>query len=122
MSKKKMTKAQSQRWHTKWAIKDRYGIFCNGSVYFAILDLIKTGQSEMLVKQSNTRALHKVYLPVESCANQQTRIKVPADNGLVKLYVVYDRSRKELVTALPWYESDDDVLSDYETNHKYSRD
>ncbi|MFA5166557.1 MAG: hypothetical protein WC449_04690 [Candidatus Paceibacterota bacterium] len=122
MSKKQMTKTQSQRWHTKWAIKDRYGIFCNSKVYFAILDLIKSGQSEMMVKQSNTRALHKVYLPVESCDNPQTKIKVPTDNGNVKLYVVYDRSRGELVTVLPWYENDDDLLADYEANHKYSRD
>lgn len=122
MSKRKMTKTQSQRWHAKWKIKDRYGIFCNSDVYFAILDLIKSGNSEMLLKQSNTRSLHKVLLPIETCNNSQTKIKVPICEGMVKVYLVYDKSRGELVTALPWYENDEDMLADYEANHKYCRD
>lgn len=122
MSKQKMTKTQSQRWHTKWAIKDRYGIFCNSDVYFAILDIIKSGNSEMMLKQSNSRVLHKVYLPLDHCQHQNTRIKVQTENNTVKMYVVYDRSRGELVTALPWYQNDNDMLADYEENHKYCRD
>lgn len=122
MSKHKMTKAQSQRWHAKWKIKDRYGIFCNSQVYFAILDLIKSGNSEQLLKQSNTRSLHKVFIPVELVDNPQTRIKVPIENGMVKMYLVYDKSRGELVTALPWYADNESMLADYEANHKYCRD
>lgn len=120
---KQLTKTQSQRWHTKWAIRDRYGIFCNRDVYFAILDLIKTGKSEMLLKQSNTRVLHKVYLPVEITQDERTSIKVKIeDDNTIKMYVIYDKLRGELTTALPWYNTDEEMLQDYEVNHKYVRE
>lgn len=120
---KQLTKTQSQRWHTKWAIRDRYGIFCNRDVYFAILDLIKSGKSEMLLKQSNTRVLYKVYLPVSITRDERTNIKVEIeDDNTVKLYVVYDKLRGELTTAIPWYNTDEEMLLDYELNHKYVRE
>lgn len=123
MSKRQLNKTQSQRWHTKWAIRDRYGIFCNRNVYFAILDLIKSGKSEMLLKQSNTRVLHKVFLPVAVTQDDRTRITVKVeDDNTIKMYVIYDKLRGELITALPWYATDEQMLEDYETNHKYVRE
>lgn len=122
MSRKRMTKTQSQRWHTKWNLRDRYGIFCNRDVYFYLLDSIKNGQSEVLLKQSNTRYLYKVYLPLSECVDKRTRICVPLEeNDTIKIYVVYDKLRKELVTALPWFATDAELLQDYYDNHQYER-
>lgn len=117
---KKLTKTESQRWHFKWQIKDRYGIFCNGELYNHIVDLIKTRQSVVLLKQSNTRYLHKVYVRAELTDRKETNIKVPIIDGMIKVYLIYDKSRGELVTALPYFEADSDLIYDYEKNHKYS--
>ena len=122
MSRKKMSKAQSMRWHTKWAIKERYGIFCNSKLYWRIVDKIKCGKSECLLQQSNTRSLHKVFVATKQLHDKRTHIKVDIIDDCVKLYVVYDKSRGELCTALPWYASDDEMLQDYYENHEYIRE
>ena len=121
MSKKNLDKKHSQRWHFKWKLKERYGIFCNKDVYFYLLDQVKQGKSECLLKQSNTRILHKAFLPVVMCNHPQTRLTVATENDMVKIYVVYDASRGEFCTALPWYKTDGECLDDYESNHKYVR-
>ena len=121
MSKKTLDKKHSQRWHFKWKLKERYGIFCNKDVYFYLLDQVKQGKSECLLKQSNTRILHKVYLPLCISEHYQTNITVPVSPNGIKIYVVYDAARGELCTALPWYATDEELLSDYEKYHKYVR-
>lgn len=120
MSKKrKMSKKQSQRWHFKWALYDRYGIYCNRELYYKLLDLARDG--ELLVKQSNTRQLKKMFVSNSLLDHEKTHPKpFFSDNG-VTVYVIYDKSRRELITALPWYNSDLELIRDYEENHKYER-
>ena len=122
MSRKELTKAQSMRWHTKWALKERYGIFCNRKLYWHIVDKIKHGDSECLLEQSNSRHLHKVYVDVSLLTDKRTHIRVDILDKRVKLYVVYDKTRGELCTALPWYATDAEMLQDYFENHEYVRE
>lgn len=122
MSRKPMSKAQSMRWHTKWAINERYGIFCNRSLYWHIVDKIKRGDSECLLEQSNSRHLYKVYIDVSLLTDKRTHIKVDILDRRVKLYMVYDKLRGELCTALPWYATDEEMLTDYFENHEYIRE
>ena len=119
-----MKKKHSQRWHFKNAIRNRYGVFCNRSKYFIIQDTVKMHQGIILDKQSNTRLLIKVCVPFDRLNGDRTHLKNDIeleDDGTLKLYVVYDTSRKELVTALPWYKTDSEFLEDYYNNHKYER-
>ena len=119
-----MKKANSQRWHFKKALRKRYGVFCNRDKYFLIQDAVKMHRGELLEKQSNTRLLIKVCVPFEKLMCSRTYLKNGIElemDGTLKIYVVYDTSRKELVTALPWYKTDSEFLEDYHKNHKYER-
>lgn len=119
MSRKKMSMRQSMRWHTKWNLRDRYGIFCNGDLYKYIVAKIIHGESECILTQSNTRSWHKIFVPVSELHDERTNIKVDIVDDCVKLYVIYDRSRRELHTALPWFSTDDELMRDYFENHVY---
>ena len=132
-----MKKKISQRKHAKDALKERYGIAKNRMIYFRIQDCVKDGLSECLMKQSNTRSLHKVTIHKDVLKHSRTNLKckvngklvdVPIDkDGYVTIYVVYDTMRHELVTALPWHKGDGKPLStkeflEYHNNeHEYVR-
>lgn len=118
MSKRrKMTKAESERWHFKKAIRSRYGIFCNRFLYNKLLYYVTSGNinAEFVHKDTNTRTIHKINLSLDEITDTRSRVKVPlSENGKIKLYVVYDKLRKELVTALPWYETDKEFFIAYD--------
>ena len=118
---KKMSKAQSQRWHFKKAIHNRYGIFCNRRLYWYIADEIKSGNVKFLLKQSHTRALCSFVMPVDKLCDRSYVAQDMIEDGCVTLYLVYDKLRKELVTALPWYKTEKEFMEDYSTNHQYIR-
>lgn len=131
MTKKKkrnMTKAQSEAWHFKQAIRERYGIFCNRFLYRCLTDAVRNSESEFVLQDTNTRTIHKLFLQLEETENgkycvmsddteisKRTHyIKVPLEeNGTIKIYVVYDKLRKTLVTALPWAANDDVFIECY---------
>ena len=115
---KKMSKSASQRWHAKWALRKRYGIFCNRYLYRFIVDMLKRGESELLIKQSYTREIHRIMLPVEQCQHKETVLKVPIEDGCIKVYLVYNPRNGELRSVLPWYANDSDFLTDYKEHHE----
>ena len=124
--KSSLPKVVSQRGHAKKAILARYGIFCDRFLYKKICTKIQNGNSKLLLRQSHTRSLHKVILDMydleKSLQDSRTRLNQNMIvNDEVYIYVVYDKARGELNTALPWYESDAQLLADYTENHEYIR-
>lgn len=71
-----MKKANSQRWHFKKQIRKRFGVFCNNDLYFYVLREIQNGNSEFIMKQSNTRTIHKVFIPFELLDCKRNRLRV----------------------------------------------
>lgn len=118
---KRLDKRHSERWHFKPKIRERYGVFCNRKLYWKIVDMIKRGESIHLHKQSCTRSLHRITLNILDCQHPQSNLRVPVKNGTVNVYLIYDNLRGELVTALPWRATDEEMLSDYYSRRRYCR-
>lgn len=116
--RRKMNKAQSERWHFKYAIRERYGLFCNNTMYHQIIRLVH--DDTLLLWQSNTREVHKLYVSFD-VFDERSIPKVVVEDGKVKIYVVYDSLRSEFCTALPWYETDEELLRELENEHEYVR-
>ena len=95
MSPRSKTKAQSERSHFKRRLSQRYGIHINRTGYWHLVDLVKSGQSEFLYSQSNTRSVH--------------RIAFKHRGRSVGIIAIYDKSRGELVTALPQHLTEEDI-------------
>ena len=84
-------KSRDIRRHFKTRYKQRIGSYCSDSDIDSITNLINSGQSKCVLKESNTKVHHEL--------EYQGR----------KLLVVYDRSRKTPVTCWevggkPWWE------------------
>ena len=78
-----MSKAKSYRRHAKKRLLERYGLKVNRNILRQIVGKIQKNKVEVIGKSSNSRTLFYVWI----------------DN--VKIKVVYDKKRKEIVTALP---------------------
>lgn len=116
MSKRrKMTKAESERWHFKKAIRRRYGIFCNRFLYKKLLYYVTSGSvnSSFILKDTNTRTIHKISLSINEITDSRSSVKIPLSDGVINIYVVYDKLRQELVTAPPWCETDKQFIAEY---------
>lgn len=100
MPQKTMNKSQSERAHFKRRLRERYGININRFGYFSLVDQVKHKKSECLMLQTNTRTIHRVRLAPEFL-NDQTP-KVPCNDEGLDILVVYDKLRGELVTALKY--------------------
>ncbi len=100
MARRTLTKAQSERWHFKRRLRERYGIRANRGVYHNMVDMIKSRNSTCVYTQSNTRTIHRITYQLDD-KHDPRNLKVPHDNGLVSILVIYDKLRGELVTALP---------------------
>jgi hypothetical protein len=81
-------KANAERTHFKKRALQRYGINICSSTYTKIIKAIKRISNEIdvkyLMKQSNTRVVYKITISGKD------------------IIVIYDKSRHELVTALPY--------------------
>jgi len=97
---RKLNKAQSERWHFKRRLRERYGIRANRFTYRDMVDMIKSRSSECICVQSNTRTVHRISFQLDN-KHDPRNLKVPHDNGLVNVLVIYDKLRGELITALP---------------------
>jgi hypothetical protein len=80
--KRRITKGQYSRLHSKMRAQRRYGITLNREKYSEIVNAIKIGANRGRAV-SNNRSLHI------------------AEVDGVKMLVVYDKKRKELITVLP---------------------
>jgi catabolite regulation protein CreA len=81
--KRKRDKKYDQRIHFKKRVKQRYDLEINRFVYQQLVDQIQDGQAEFIQKQSNRISVFWVMY----------------DD--IRIRVIYDKSRKTLVTALP---------------------
>ena len=97
---RKLNKAQSERGHFKRRLRERYGIRINRFTYRDMVDMIKSRNSECVCVQSNTRTVHRIAYQLDD-KHDPRNLKVPHDNGLVSVLVIYDKLRGELITALP---------------------
>jgi hypothetical protein len=79
---KRPSKNICERIHAKRRAYQRYGLSFNRKDYFNIINLIKTGKSKQICKQSNTRSIKKV------------------NYNNIDLYLVYDKLRGEIATFL----------------------
>lgn len=77
-----LTKLQSQRIHAKRRIEQRFGIQINRHDIREIVNLIQTNRAKFIEKQSNSRSLFSLVFK---------------DN---LLYVIYDKTRKNICTFL----------------------
>lgn len=76
------SKASSQEFHAKKRALERYGLDLSNNDLFEIIKNIKSGYAEHIQKQTNRLKLYKTLV-------KQTDV-----------YVVYDKSRKTVVTFL----------------------
>jgi hypothetical protein len=81
--KKRNEKGINQRGHAKFRFAERYGVALNRKGYDEIIKMIQTGNSTKIAQISCRVTAHRVVY-----------------EGIVA-NVLYDRRRKELVTALP---------------------
>lgn len=125
MSKKRkqLSKRLLQRIHAKKRLEENHGIFCNGTLYKKILEQIRLGKSTQVMHQSHSRRVHRINIQECDLQDDRTELKSPKNkDGSVTIYVVYDKSRKELNTVLPWFGSDEAFIKDYyENDHVYKR-
>jgi len=77
-------KKYAERVHFKKRLKKRYNIHCNQDMYRSFVGQVQRGASVKLAEQSNTRVVHEIRY-----------------NGR-PIWVVYDKKRKELCTALTY--------------------
>jgi len=106
--KRKLNKAQAERSHFKYRLRERYGIKINRFTYRDMVDSIKTHHSTCLLIQSNTRTVHSVAVQLDD-THDPRNLLVPHNNGLVNVLVVYDKLRGEIITALPPNLTVDDI-------------
>lgn len=118
--RRKMKKAQSERWHFKYAIKERYGLYCNSTMYYQLRKYVDPYNFEYLLKQSHTRYVLKLSVPW-AIFDERSIPKVPVENDMIKVYVVYDSLRHEFCTALPWYATDEELLKELQGEYLYVR-
>lgn len=132
-----MNHKKSMRRHVKRRLGERYGIYANRDIYFAIQDIVKNGYSEFLKKQSNTRSLHKISIHKNVLEHHRTTLKckvrgrlvdIPIDeNGYVTIYATYNNKYHELNSVYPWHNGNGEPLSTQEflehhnNEHKYLR-
>ena len=86
MSTKRLTdnKSYAERVHFKQRLRERYGIHCNQDMYRSFVGQVVRGASTLIIKQSNTRSIHEIR------------------HAGKPIWVVYDKKRKELCTAIPY--------------------
>lgn len=77
------SKNKCQKTHFKRRLKQRYGLNIGKEGIKKIIDMIKNGNAEFVEKQSNRISIFNVEYEEE------------------KIRVVYDKNRKNLVSALP---------------------
>ena len=65
-----------------------------------MVDMVKNRNSTCVYVQSNTRTVHRIAYQLDD-KHDPRNLKVPHDNGLVSILVIYDKLRGELITALP---------------------
>jgi len=82
MRKRRTTKGQRSRVHSKRRALYRYGVVLNHEKYAAAIEDIRTNKNKGMKKSLN-RSLHIITV-----------------DG-VEMLVVYDKRRKELITVLP---------------------
>jgi hypothetical protein len=78
-----MVKKQSERIHFKHRINERYGMEINRFDCRKILDKIQNGEYKFIARLSQNR---KEYV---------------VDHSGIKIRLIYDKARHELITALP---------------------
>lgn len=77
------TKKENERKHAKFRIAARFGIVLNHNGYKEIIKMIQAGQTKKVGQTSDNRPWHQITYQDKT------------------FIVVYDRKRKEIVTALP---------------------
>ena len=72
----------------------------NAYLYRDILAQVTSKNSELILEQEQSRYIYRINLTLD--ANQDPRkLKVPHNNGIVTLLVVYDADNRYIITALP---------------------
>ena len=89
----KPTKTKSLRAHLKRRFLERFGVEINRIDEIQMLNQIQNKEAEFIEKQSIRVSVFDVKL------------------NEVKYRVVYDKNRKHLVTVLPYYEKEGEMIS-----------
>jgi hypothetical protein len=92
------SKVESLHIHVKRAVKERYGFDLTGKMERDIVLMISNGKGKFLRKTSNSKTVWEV--PVADSIKKKI-----LDIKFDKMRVVYDKHRKQLVTALPLKEN-----------------
>lgn len=92
-----MNKKKSLRKHTAIRMPDRYGIKYTQYVRDSLIHAIRSKQQKILQRISNNKTMYLIPYVIRE-------IDIVALNtkpGPIEIKVVYDHSRKEIVTVLP---------------------
>lgn len=92
------SKVESLHVHVKRQVKERYGFNLTGKMERDIVLMILNGKGKFLRKTSNSKTVWEV--PVADSIRKKV-----LDIRFNKMKVVYDKHRKQLVTALPLKEN-----------------
>ena len=97
--KKKFDKKACQTFHFQKRFFHRVGYSLPRELRLKILEDIQLGKTSIVHRQSNTKTVHEIFVPQEKPSENANVVK----ESFVKkipIYVVYDKSRKSLVTVL----------------------
>lgn len=96
------TKAQSQKIHAARRFNERYGVKLTQHVWDQILHKIKSGKSRLIEKQSLRVKIYDVSVEL----NKNDIINHSHEPSVIKIRVVYDKTRGTIVSALPLNSTD----------------
>jgi len=91
-----MTKSSGQKQHAKRRFQERYGIKLSQFVWDTILHKIRSKQAKLVRKQSLRVKIYDVTFDL-----RQEDISDYAKPGTTLVRVVYDKTRGNIVSALP---------------------